>query len=140
MVVREFESRDLVAVEEILRSYRMQPCIAPTSFVVDVNGVVAATGGIHDMEGRSGWISSVAVAKSFRRKGLGTKIVQANIAYASRRGYGSVWLETYFWNVPFYRRFGFEVVRRPEVPPNVLSWRNQKHCCFMALVSPTNVA
>lgn len=47
------------------------------------------------------------------RRGLGTALVRAVCGWAAREGYPQITLTTFRavpWNMPFYRRLGFEVV------------------------------
>ena len=76
-----------------------------------------AAGFAHVME-LEGWahLEQLAVRPSMFRRGIGTALVRAAMAEASRRGYGEISLCTYAdvpWNAPFYRLLGFEEVERP---------------------------
>src|SRR5690606_25114730 len=56
------------------------------------------------------------------RRGLGTRLVQAVIAWAQARGFGHLVLMTFRhlpWNAPFYRKLGFLPVPHEAMGPGL---------------------
>ncbi len=61
-------------------------------------------------------LGQLAVVPAAGRRGLGTALVGAVVAWAGARGYPSVTLTTFRdvpWNAPFYRRLDFVEVAHP---------------------------
>ncbi len=146
MIVRPFTPADLTDVAVILTMNGMQPDLpvtimsdiqpelCPIYYVAEDEGEIVGGGGmfvIRDVEHPVGWLASVAVSKARKRSGVGSAIVKANLEHAHRLGYGSMWLETYFWNTKFYESLGFEGIKPPLVPEPIRRWRSQKRCRVM---------
>jgi GNAT superfamily N-acetyltransferase len=58
------------------------------------------------------------------RRGLGTALVRAVCAWASRSGHREVTLTTFRdvrWNMPFYTRLGFEEIPADELRPELVA-------------------
>jgi GNAT superfamily N-acetyltransferase len=63
--------------------------------------------------GGDAWLHQLSVLQSAGRRGIGRALVEAVCEAARYAGHGAVLLSTASgvpWNVPFYRRCGFEVV------------------------------
>lgn len=83
---------------------------------VDDAGTAMACGALREMEGppRQGEIKSMRTGREFFRRGLASRVLEAVIDEARRRGYARLSLETgsqeYFAPArALYARFGFEV-------------------------------
>lgn len=64
--------------------------------------------------GSTAHLHEMSVGTPFARKGIGTQLLNHVLSALRERGYQAVTLSTYEnvpWNAPFYRRFGFEVLR-----------------------------
>jgi N-acetylglutamate synthase-like GNAT family acetyltransferase len=64
-------------------------------------------------------IHSVAIEKALRRQGIGLRLVTHGIAEAQARGAVAIALVTMFWNVNFFRHFGFRAISRKNLPGNL---------------------
>lgn len=56
------------------------------------------------------WLEEVSVHPDHGQRGLGRALVEAVLAWAARRGDGTLWLSTFrdiAWNGPFYLKLGF---------------------------------
>jgi N-acetylglutamate synthase-like GNAT family acetyltransferase len=62
---------------------------------------------------------SLAVRKLYRRMRIGSGLVERRIDESLERGATVALLMTMFWNVNFFRRFGFETTSRKLLPPAV---------------------
>ncbi len=71
-----------------------------------------------------GEIRSVAVALPYRKKGIGTRLVQTCIAEARTLGLSEIFLLTL--SPDFFKRFGFRVVSREDLLPIV--WADCVNC------------
>lgn len=135
MNVRPYRPADNDAVMGILEINGMsRPTLPLIYYVAEEAGEIVGGGGAHiirDVEHPVGWLASVAVSKARKRQGVGSAIVRANLDHVARLGYGSMWLETYFWNSKFYESLGFEGIKPPEVPEPIRRWRTQKRCRMM---------
>lgn len=61
---------------------------------------------------QSSFIVELDVHPAYGRRGVGSALVEACCQDAQRRGFGQILLTTFRhvpWNIPFYRRLGFEV-------------------------------
>jgi len=133
MKIRYITPGDFSAMDNILNSNGMSGVrdFPPTYLVADDCGEIIGGGGSMKIGNNTGWLGSVAVAKHRKRTGIGTAIVNANLQIGAERGYGSMWLETYFWNSKFYESLGFEGITPDLVPEQIRVWRTKKHCRFM---------
>jgi ribosomal protein S18 acetylase RimI-like enzyme len=72
------------------------------------------------------YLQTLSVAPSAQRKGVGTALIQPGLERADADGVGA-YLETQREsNIPYYRRFGFELtdeISLPDSPPLWLMWR-----------------
>jgi ribosomal protein S18 acetylase RimI-like enzyme len=65
-------------------------------------------------------LEEIDVHPDHGRRGLGTQLVSAVCEWAAKQGYGSVTLTTFRdvpWNMPFYARLGFQVIRSDQLSP-----------------------
>jgi N-acetylglutamate synthase-like GNAT family acetyltransferase len=144
LITRHFRPDDFGAVEAILASYSMYPDlplailnkredVSPSYYVAEENGEVIGGGGIFVIKGPFpvAWLATVAVRKDRKRSGVGRAIVNANLKLAGDRGYGSMWLETFFWNSRFYESLGFEGIKPALLPEKIAAWRSRKNCRVM---------
>jgi ribosomal protein S18 acetylase RimI-like enzyme len=68
------------------------------------------------------YLSVLSISPESQRQGHGSALLQPGLEKADRDGVGC-WLETQREsNLPFYRRFGFELVKEMEVEPDVRLW------------------
>jgi GNAT superfamily N-acetyltransferase len=77
---------------------------------------------IEILERAAAHLDEIDVHPDHGRRGLGSKLVKAVCDWAAREGYSSVTLLTFRdvpWNMPFYARLGFEVVRANELSPEL---------------------
>lgn len=153
MLIRRYKDEDFEPVEAILASYNMHPDIPkalverpelyPTYYVAEDEGEIIGGGGMFVIRGEHpvGWLATVAVKKDRKRSGVGRALVNANLALAAERGYGSMWLETFFWNSKFYESLGFEGIKPVMLPEQIAKWRSRKNCRVMVntgcFISPT---
>lgn len=78
-------------------------------FVADVNGTVAGAT-MTDLDGKIGYINNVMVHPNFRRKGIGTKLMNATLNYMKKRKLARAILHVRPDNTPakgLYDKFGF---------------------------------
>jgi ribosomal protein S18 acetylase RimI-like enzyme len=75
------------------------------------------------------YLAVLSVEPCRQRRGYGTALIRPGLERCDADGIGA-YLETQrASNVPFYRRFGFEVTRQIEIPggpPIWLMWRNAR--------------
>lgn len=68
------------------------------------------------------YLSVLSVSPESQRQGHGAALIRPGLDRADREGLGC-WLETQREsNIPFYARFGFELVKELEVEPGVPLW------------------
>lgn len=66
-----------------------------------------------DIADGQAYLVEVDVLPEYSRKGIGTQLVGAAIAWARSQGLASLWLITFRhvpWNAPFYEKLGFSIV------------------------------
>ena len=80
----------------------------------------------HHPEERHWYLQTLSVAPSAQRQGVGTALIRPGLDRADADGM-PCYLETQREsNIPYYRRFGFELMREislPDSPPLWLMWR-----------------
>ena len=80
-------------------------CLA---FVADADGAIVGTG-IATVNGAVGWIGTIWVDPTLRRRGLGMALTQATIDAAEAAGCRTLVLVATDAGLPMYQRIGFEV-------------------------------
>ncbi len=131
MRVRALTPKEVDEAAALLRTCGMEPTQLPGVMYCIGSPIVACGGMLWMDHGSAGWLSSVAVARSHRRQGLGSKIVQALVQHAEKALVRELWLETFVWNVRFYVPNGFVHVPVARVPPHVKEWRDNPKTCFL---------
>lgn len=63
-----------------------------------------------------GYLYGLVVAKPWRRKGIGHALTDACLGHLRRTGVKGVLALAMFWNIRFFRKHGFSVVRRNSFP------------------------
>ena len=120
MIIRELAVADVEAVsriEEAVFSMPWKPNDFLTMieadyahyFVAEEDGEIAGYCGVRNMAGE-GEISNVAVAKKFRRRGIGRKLMEYMLKEAPSFGIGDLTLEVRVSNAPaisLYESLGF---------------------------------
>ncbi len=84
--------------------------------VATIGAALVGTGGLC-ITGKAGQIVQVSVARSYRRRGLGQRMVTALLAETRGRGVTRVWMETIAdWEdaLGLYRRCGFREFNRED--------------------------
>jgi len=81
-----------------------------------------------ELYGRSALLRSVAVEKSLRGRGIGSKLTEAALNLARERGVLTVYLLTET-AMDFFRRFGFKLASRSRVPLAVKQSVEFAHAC-----------
>jgi amino-acid N-acetyltransferase len=86
-------------------------------FLVATNGATGPVAGVAGLEryGDVGLVRSVAVADDVAARGLGSALVQALVKSARELGIGALYLLT-TTAAGWFPRFGFNVVRREDLP------------------------
>jgi len=68
------------------------------------------------------YLSVLSISPESQRSGYGSALLRPGLEAADRQGSGC-WLETQREsNIPFYSRFGFELIKRVEVEPDARLW------------------
>jgi GNAT superfamily N-acetyltransferase len=83
-----------------------------------VNGAGARVGfAALDVLDGAAYLDQLSVRRSAMRRGAGRFLVHQAIAWAENAGHTALWLTTYGhlpWNVPFYTRAGFELMKESQ--------------------------
>jgi GNAT superfamily N-acetyltransferase len=69
------------------------------------------------------YLDQLSVRVTAMRRGAGGLLVRHAIQWARNEGASFLWLTTYGhlpWNVPFYRRYGFDLVPEAECGPGIV--------------------
>jgi len=88
---------------------------------------IVACGGL-ERYGKSALLRSVAIIPEARGEGLGSRVVEALVAFARREGSESLVLLTTS-AAAFFSRFGFRVISRDDVPDAVRRSREFQGAC-----------
>ena len=102
--------------------------------VTDQEGKWVGVAGF-ELYGESCLLRSVAVDQSFRRRGFGEGLVNAVLANANRKGASKSYLLTADAEM-YFRKMGFEIIRREDIDEAVLASAELKinaceHCTLM---------
>jgi len=66
----------------------------------------------NDKSFKTGYITMFATIESYQHKGIGTKLIENTIAYASEFKFQHIVLESELHQVPFYQKRGFEIIEK----------------------------
>lgn len=119
--IRALEAADAEAVSEIEEEAFSQPWSAKDFmemaeadyayyYVAEDNGKIVGCCGVRNMAGE-GEITNVVVAKAFRRRGIGRKLMEYMLNEAAAAGIGACTLEVRVSNAPaihLYESLGFQ--------------------------------
>ncbi len=130
LIIRRYELRDYWDLLEIekeafpthnpARELMMYLTYSSDVLVADLGGKVVGYIAISEL-GRDAKIISFAVKKEFRRKGIGTKLLDTAINICKEKGKEKLFLEVRVSNIPaqsLYKKKGFKVVK---IIPNYYS-------------------
>jgi len=92
-------------------------------FVALVRGKLVGCAAIRSI-GNSGYLYGRAVAKDWRRRGVGTALLARRIQWLRRRKAKAAFALVMFWNVSTFRRLGFRIVSRAELPKSARDLRD----------------
>lgn len=70
-----------------------------------------------DVVDQQAYLAEVDVLPEYFRQGIGTKLVNTVVNWATTQGFESLWLVTFRhlpWNAPFYEKLGFSLVNPAE--------------------------
>ena len=96
-------------------------------FVAQDAGAVVGVAGLEPC-GENALLRSVAVANSWRGRGLGRALVQRALADASGRGFSALYLLTTTAE-SYFPSFGFSTIARDEVPEDIKATREYCGVC-----------
>lgn len=90
-------------------------------------GEISAVGGL-ELHGECALLRSVAIRPEWRRRGLGQELVRHLLRRAEERGLGALYLLTTTAE-HYFPRFGFVVVERGDVPPEIAATHEFRSAC-----------
>jgi amino-acid N-acetyltransferase len=133
-IVRRAYVGDVDAMLELINGFAEQGLMLPKSaaqlynnlrdfIVVDIDGRIVGCAGLKITWRDLAEIVSLAVAPQFQGRGLGRRLVEPLINDARALGIPTVFTLTY--QLPFFAKFGFEIV-----PKTVLSQKVWQDCQF----------
>jgi len=115
IVIRPAVAADQWAIRMIVRAARIYPTGLdwPRFLVAEESGGLIGVGQVKPHRDGSREVASIAVVPEWQGQGVGAAIVRGLIA----REDGVLHLMCLNANAPFYERFGFRRIDRPEMPP-----------------------
>ena len=117
-----FAGLDLIDVSEMATASISDHCHAideGLSLVAELGGRVAGFA-IGSRYGRDVYLHELDVSRDYQRKGIGAELLRGFIDLSRAHGAPCIYLSTFRnppWNAPFYRKLGFEDVRRADYLP-----------------------
>lgn len=135
MEIRKAKTADAVRIHELVNQYARQEQMLPRTmlsiyenirdfYVAEVDGKVAGCSGLHFTWGDMAEVRSLAVDEAAGKRGIGRKLVEANIAEAREHGLVQVYAFTYV--TEFFSKLGFRVVAHDSMPRKV--WMDCINC------------
>jgi N-acetylglutamate synthase-like GNAT family acetyltransferase len=82
------------------------------------DGRIVGTGAV-EVLGRYAFCRSLAVERSQRGNGVGTRIVQRWLELCREEGLEAGYLVTRRWHAGYFARWGFRVIAKREAPPEI---------------------
>lgn len=144
--VRAATDADVHAIAAIVNEHARQGHLLPRSpdniraslsnwLVAEMNGQVVGIGSLVEMSRTLVEVRSLAVLPAYRSYGIGGLIVRGLVAWASRRGYPTIFALTRA--VPFFERLGFTVTDKERFPEKV--WTDCAVCPLQQCCDETAV-
>jgi len=135
MIIRKAKTADAVRIHELVNQYARQEQMLPRTMlsiyenirdfhVAELDGRVVGCSGLHFTWGDMAEVRSLAVDESAGKRGIGRKLVEANIAEAREHGLVQVYAFTYV--TEFFSKLGFRVVAHDSMPRKV--WMDCINC------------
>ena len=135
MVIRKAKTADAVQIHELVNRFARQEQMLPRTmlsiyenirdfYVAELDGRVVGCSGLHFTWGDMAEVRSLAVDEAAGKRGIGRKLVEANIAEARQHGLVQVYAFTYV--TEFFAKLGFRVVAHDSMPRKV--WMDCINC------------
>lgn len=83
-----------------------------------VDGRMVGTGAV-EVLGRNAFCRSLAVERSQRGNGVGTRMVDRWLELCSEEGLEAAYLVTRRWHAGYFARWGFRVIAKRQAPPEI---------------------
>ncbi len=130
--LRSAKTSDLHAVLSLLKTGNLPTDGVPEGLgeryvVVECEGRVVGVAGI-ERHGEFALLRSVVVNSSYRRSGIGAKLVKDRLAHAKETGAKGVYLLT-TTAAEYFSKFGFRVVDREQVPEDIRQSEEYRVSC-----------
>jgi amino-acid N-acetyltransferase len=135
MEIRKAKTTDAVRIHELVNRYARQEQMLPRTMlsiyenirdfhVAELDGKVVGCSALHFTWGDMAEVRSLAVDEAAGKRGIGSKLVEANIAEARQHGLVQVYAFTYV--TEFFSKLGFRVVAHDSMPRKV--WMDCINC------------
>lgn len=135
MEIRKAKTADAVRIHELVNQYARQEQMLPRTMlsiyenirdfhVAELDGKVVGCSGLHFTWGDMAEVRSLAVDESAGKRGIGRKLVEANIAEAREHGLVQVYAFTYVTD--FFAKLGFRIVPHESMPRK--TWMDCINC------------
>jgi N-acetylglutamate synthase-like GNAT family acetyltransferase len=113
---------DLASIEQLYRSVGRpaRSTVSVGDYFVATHGPVVVGCAAVTQVGPWGYLYGLAVDRAYRRMGIGSRLTVARIRSIRERGGLAAIVMAMFWNVRFFRRLGFRLTRRNDLPQAVL--------------------
>ena len=133
--VRKAAMRDIVPILNLINGYAMRGImLARTEFemseairdfsVATLDGELLGCGALHFYSPTMGEIRSLAVGPEWKTHGIGRRMVETLVTEARDYGLDAIFAFTYVDD--FFRKMGFEMVERGELP--LKAWKDCLRC------------
>ncbi|MDX2042968.1 MAG: N-acetyltransferase [Acidobacteriota bacterium] len=135
MTIRKAKTADAIRIHELVNRYAKQEQMLPRTMlsiyenirdfqVAELDGKVVGCSGLHFTWGDMAEVRSLAVDESAGKRGIGRKLVEANIAEAREHGLVQVYAFTYVTD--FFAKLGFRIVPHESMPRK--TWMDCINC------------
>lgn len=116
--IRDASQSDVAGIQALYRSLGRPPrdsiSLSEMLVAIDADALVGCAG--VTLFAGGGYLYGLAVAKSQQRKGIGSALTAARLERVRKNGHLAV-VMAMFWNVRFFKRLGFNVVKKSSLPP-----------------------
>lgn len=119
-LIKIYSDKEIVLPRSILSIYQQLQCL----YVVKDNGKVVGVAGLHVLGKDLAEVRSLVVDPNYQKKGIGRMLVEHIIKESPKLGVDRLISLTY--QVEFFKRLGFSVIERADLPEKV--WTDCINC------------
>lgn len=110
---KETDSRAIASFQKLQNRPPRSDSVGSEYFLAETGGNIVGCAAVRARDDL-GYLYGLAVAKSWRRQGIGHALTNRRLDWLREAGVNSAFTLVMFWNVRFFRQHGFELTSRKQ--------------------------